>query len=522
MLAVRPALPIDETRYLAVAWEMWLRGSVAVPYINGAFYDGKPPLLFWLMQLGWAAFGVSETWARLVVPGFGLATLFLLRSTALRLWSDRDAASSAPWILLGSVLWAAFCASTMFDALLGFCALLSVHALVRAWRAPERRHFVVAGLALGAGILAKGPVVFLPALFVVALAPWWMTERPPALTWRRWFRGGLGAAGIAALIALAWLVPMALSSDLDYLLDMTVKQTAGYAVTDFSHARPVWWYLPLVPVVLFPWTAWPRAWKSLWSSPGAWQDSGLRLCAAWTVGVFVAFSLIRGKQAHYLLLLFPAVALLLARLLSASERGRDRSVLAPAAIYFAAAAVLLAVASGALRPRGALWLADLPELPFYVFAAILAGLGAAVAAGVSRSIASRVRTLAITTCLMMLALVWALMRASGSAYDVRPISALLSKLEAQGAPLAAITRYDGQYTFYGRLKKPIEVLSADAAAAWARQHPTGYLLTYYHDEGWRRAVPPAPLRAERQRGGEMVVWRASDLVAHPSIIESFE
>jgi hypothetical protein len=32
MLVMRPALPVDETRYLAVAWEMWWRGSIAVPY----------------------------------------------------------------------------------------------------------------------------------------------------------------------------------------------------------------------------------------------------------------------------------------------------------------------------------------------------------------------------------------------------------------------------------------------------------------------------------------------------------
>lgn len=31
----RPITPIDETRYLGVAWEMWLRGDFLVPYKNG-------------------------------------------------------------------------------------------------------------------------------------------------------------------------------------------------------------------------------------------------------------------------------------------------------------------------------------------------------------------------------------------------------------------------------------------------------------------------------------------------------
>src|SRR6185312_5505438 len=61
-LAARPPLPVDETRYLGVAWEMWQRGDFLVPHINGIAYHHKPPLLFWLMQAGWAVFGVSEIW----------------------------------------------------------------------------------------------------------------------------------------------------------------------------------------------------------------------------------------------------------------------------------------------------------------------------------------------------------------------------------------------------------------------------------------------------------------------------
>ena len=59
----RPMTPIDETRYISVAWEMWLRGDWLVPYKNGEPYSHKPPLMMWLFQIGWAIFGVSEWWA---------------------------------------------------------------------------------------------------------------------------------------------------------------------------------------------------------------------------------------------------------------------------------------------------------------------------------------------------------------------------------------------------------------------------------------------------------------------------
>jgi 4-amino-4-deoxy-L-arabinose transferase-like glycosyltransferase len=523
MLLVRPALPIDETRYLGAAWEMWWRDSIAVPYLNGRYYDGKPPLLFWLMHLGWWLFGVNEWWPRLVGPLFGLASLFLVRAIAARLWDQTSASEAAPWLLLGSFLWAGFCASTMFDMLLGCFALLSVYAIIRAWQSGELRYFAVAGLALGLGILAKGPVVFLPALFIVASSPWWMTKpRAAHPSWGRWYGTALGAAGISGLVALAWLIPMAMASDADYLRNMTIRQTLGYTVDSFSHASPVWWYLPLLPLVLFPWALWPRAWQAVAALRGAWTDSGVRLCLVWTVAVFLTFSLISGKRAHYLLLFFPAVALLLARLLPQVERVRDATMLLPALAHVGAGALLVALAQGLIPGIRAPWVSDMPAAPLYAAGAMLAGLGVAIAAARGRRLESRIRILCATTCAMTLVLAWALMRVSSPAYDVRPMSAYLAVLEPQGAPLAAIARYDGQYLFYGRMKAPVEPIPGGAAGEWARAHPGGYILSYQRRSDWQPAGAPAPARAERYRGGTMVVWHARDIVAHPEIVLTFD
>ena len=64
LILLRPATPVDETRYLAVAWEMVTRGEHLVPHLNGAVYGHKPPLLFWLMDAVWAVTGVSGFAAR--------------------------------------------------------------------------------------------------------------------------------------------------------------------------------------------------------------------------------------------------------------------------------------------------------------------------------------------------------------------------------------------------------------------------------------------------------------------------
>ena len=64
-LAVRSPWPVDETRTLAVAWEMWLRGDLLVPHLDGAVYSDQPPLFFWLITYGWGVLGVNGWWPRL-------------------------------------------------------------------------------------------------------------------------------------------------------------------------------------------------------------------------------------------------------------------------------------------------------------------------------------------------------------------------------------------------------------------------------------------------------------------------
>ncbi|HBC07693.1 MAG TPA: hypothetical protein DC046_08945, partial [Rhodospirillaceae bacterium] len=117
-LTVRPLLPVDETRYLAVAWEMWQRGDFLVPYLNGEPYSHKPPLLFWGMHLGWALFGVNDWWPRLVAPLFGLAALLGTWWLGRLLWPDRaEAGAVAAALALGALFWTLFTTMTMFDML---------------------------------------------------------------------------------------------------------------------------------------------------------------------------------------------------------------------------------------------------------------------------------------------------------------------------------------------------------------------------------------------------------------------
>ena len=288
----RTLIQIDETRYVSVAWDMWIHGNWLVPYLNGEVYHHKPPLLFWLINLTWAIFGVNDWSPRLISGCFSLASLWLLVYLARQLWpQDSEIAESAPFILLACLLWSLFSTVAMFDIMLAFFTLLGMVAIIK-------NSWFLLGIAIGLGVLTKGPVILLHLLPVAILAS----------SWSRWYLGVI----LGAAIALAWAIPAAIYGGDEFRDAIFWGQTANRIVNSFAHQHPIWWYLPLLPIILFPWLFWKPVWQGLLQIPQHISDYGVRFCLIWFLVVFVAFSLISGKQPHYLLPIIPAFALLTA------------------------------------------------------------------------------------------------------------------------------------------------------------------------------------------------------------------
>ena len=340
-LVARPLIPIDETRYVSAAWEMWLRGDFLVPYKNGEPYSHKPPFMFWMFHAGWALFGVNDWWPRLVLPLFSAGGLLLTYRLAHRLWPRHAGlGGQASLVLVSAMLWVLFSTSVMFDVMLAFWVLVGMHGVLYAADG-KRRGFVLIGMAIGFGVLTKGPVILLNVLPAAVLAPWWN----PGLKWARWFGGIVLAVLLGAAIALAWAIPAGIAGGEAYRNAIFWGQTADRMVESFAHRRPFWWYLPLLPLVLFPWFVWPGLWRALVNHVRTGLDRGTRFCLAWMLPVFVAFSLISGKQPHYLVPMFPAFALLAARVLA--DRPGDRVGL-PALLAAALGGALILAALGML------------------------------------------------------------------------------------------------------------------------------------------------------------------------------
>lgn len=496
---VRGLLPIDETRYLSVAWEMWLRDDFLVPYANGEPYSHKPPLLFWLFHAGWLIFGVNEWWPRLVPPLFALAGLYLSQLMARRLWPERpQVALLAPWILCSSLLWALYSTATLFDMLLMSMVMLALLGLLRASAGYSLSGWLLVGIAAGLGILIKGPVVLLHIAFPMLLAPWWSeTARQRPLYW---YGSMLAAATLATLIALAWVLPAAFAGGTAYEHAILWHQTADRMVSSFAHRRPLWWYLPLLPLLLFPWFIWPPLWRAL-AALRQEEERSVRFLLSCLLPTFIAFSLLSGKQLHYLLPIFPAFALLAARALDSGQQGVRRLDQLLPALFMAGtglALLLLPLLPVVKRLPGWEWAQAIS--PFWGAAILL------LAANLYMRTWQRhaVITLALSGITVAVLVMGGILPALRSAYDVAPAARFLSQLEEQGALIANLDTYHDQFQFLGRLKKPLAEINNNQLAAWCRSHPDGYVVMYKRQAPAKTGSQPAYMQQYRDQW--LTIW----------------
>ena len=490
-LASRPALPLDETRYLSVAWEMWLRGDFLVPFKNGEPYSHKPPLLFWLIHAGWWVAGVSDWWPRLISPLLALAGTWMTWRLARRLWpASTETAHLAPLVLLSSLLWLLYAQALFFDVLIAICALVGLTAVVEAALTGRRGWWVVFGLGVGLGVLAKGPAILVHLLPAALLAPWWLRHARRPFTWSGWYGGvGLGLL-LGVAIALAWAIPAGLSGGEEYRNAIFWGQTADRMVQSFAHRRPAWWYLAALPLFLFPWLLWPRLLGQLGRTLRTeWREAGLRFALVWFLGGLIIFSAISGKQPHYLLPELPAAALLLGHAL-ARHPARSRPWLpALALITLGLGMSYVVLAMGDTKGT----LGVIAGLPAW------SGVGFVVAGLLALSKPGHPPRLAWAGLLALAWLLIAVLRPLAPAYDVAPMAGEIARYQAQGRPVANEGKYHAQYQFAGRLRQPLEALYAHQLADWLESRPGGVAVVYL-----RRGEDPKPYQAlfsHAYRGG---------------------
>lgn len=501
VLISRPLLPVDETRYVTVAWEAHLRGDYLVSHLHGEPYSHKPPLLFWLINAVWAFTGVSEIPARVVAPAAGILCLWLTRLITQRLWpACNSLIHCAPVVHVSVMLWIVFCPVTMFDTLLTSCTMTALLGVLMAAEGTPIRGWLLAGVGMGLGILTKGPVVLVHVLPAAILAPWWTGEIKGRKL--RWYCGVVCSIAVAAAIGLSWAVPSAVAGGKAYANELLFGQTAGRMVNSFAHRQPMWWYLPWLPLCLMPWISFGAVWRGLRRTP---LDRGLKFLLSWAGTSLIILSLVSGKQIYYLLPIFPACAIILARLATSAEGipgRRDLLFIVPGTVGMATLPIVFNSWPELANGRLSNIISNTYVVPLMICGLFLLVPLWRKAEGAFMAIsASSIVFISLVVCAVS-GTVW-------DGFDLKPLATFVARTER---PVAWYGEYQGQLSFIGRTEKVHEADELEPLRDWLKANPVGLVIVRLRDSQVISAELAKSLRAADRTEPVETAQEISDLL----------
>ena len=465
----RPLLIIDETRYIGVAWEMFDKNSFLVPFKNGEPYHHKPPFLFWLMHLNWLLFGVNEIAVRFIPLLFGLGSLLLTYKIYLTLWSDdKNTAANSALILSGTFIFAFYTSLVMFDIILTFWVLLGILGIIRAAKCGGKRAFVLIALSIGFGTLTKGPVILVHLLPLVIFAKIWAKDID-----KRFFLGFSASFFGGVFIALLWAIPAGIAGGKEYSDAIFWGQSANRMVKSFAHQREFWWYLPIIPFLLFPWFFFKNFWMGAKNSE---IDAGIKLLLVWLVSVVFIFSLISGKQIHYLMPEIAGFSLLCARYLSfvdIKEKLKNRaSYIGHFYIVFSISLLAAYFIVANKTPH---------QIEFYrvvIGTLLLLGVGIYFIKRRFEDFDLLLKYIS-TSSVVAIFVIHFIMSSVMKDLDLSEFSQKLSSFQEQNITIVHDGKYHDQYHFVGRLHKPLLVIKDKMKLKeYLKTHQKALVITY--------------------------------------------
>lgn len=282
----------DEAGYATVAWQM-MHGKV----LFLTTWNNKPPLLFWIYQLGLLISGPNE---------FGIHLLSTLTEAAALVgtWVLARGYLGPRRVWIAMLLAAFFLATPVFNGdlalpenlLIGF-TVWGMVAVVSAMRAPGARRATltaaVAGVLFAAAMLVQqSALADLAAALLVLL----LVSR------RGWYQAAAAAIS-AVVVVVAVMTPFVLAAGMHNVLFFLITSYSGYAQNQ----------LPLTF-----WALLPRALGGVLVLVGAysarkWQPERLLLWV-WLASLLLFYAIPNRDYMHFLLPAVPAACLLISGL----------------------------------------------------------------------------------------------------------------------------------------------------------------------------------------------------------------
>ncbi|MEN6372536.1 MAG: glycosyltransferase family 39 protein [Armatimonadota bacterium] len=301
---------LDEGLYTTVSRQMADSGDWLIPKIGTQVFFDKPPLLYWLQAGSIKLFGPTSFAVRL--PSAAAAALTAL---ALLWWARRRGLEGtgrlAAVIFAFSTLTIGLSRQAITDSLLTLWFTLSIIGWIEGNRG-KRWGYILMAAAAGFATMTKGTIgILLPgAAFVLRMIITRDFKELKRIPW-------VAALGLYLLIVLPWHLALWRANGSAFINEYIVhQQMARFLGKDFAHNQPFWFYLPILLIGAFPWSAvMPIAWwQGIRSghlndkNTGEWS-----MWAIWAAVVVGFFSISASKLPGYVQPALPALSILAAR-----------------------------------------------------------------------------------------------------------------------------------------------------------------------------------------------------------------
>lgn len=298
----------DETRYGQISQEMLQSGNWVAPHFMGIRYFEKPIAGYWMIAIGQAIFGENLFGVRIASALSTGVSVWLAYLLARHLWNNPRISAACALLYMSFGLIAGQAGYANLDPQFTLWVNLS---LVAIWFAidsntPRARlgGWALLGFACGMGLMTKG---FLALMLPVLIAL-------PYMIWQRRFgelvRYGLVAVAVAALVSVPWALAVHYREPDFWRFFFWHEHIRRFAAgEDAQHARPWWFYLPLLFASTLPWALLlPSTLLRTWREK---RDPKIAFLALWFLLPLAFFSASSGKLPTYIMPCLLPLALLM-------------------------------------------------------------------------------------------------------------------------------------------------------------------------------------------------------------------
>ncbi len=442
MLGSRPLSAPDEGRYVEIPREMATSGDYLTPRLDGVKYFEKPVLFYWLESFSIKRFGLGEFTLRLWPALFALFGCLAVYGAGRRLYGRRTGLISAV-VIATSILYYSLSRAIILDmpvTVLLSAALFSFLVGTHEPHGLKRRLYLWGFYAFAAlAVLTKGLIgIFIPCMIIGA---WILLLREWRMLRQLYLPSGLI---LFVLIAAPWHILAAAANPEFFNFYFIHEHFMRYLTKIHGRYQPVWFFIPILLVGLFPWSAF-LAQSVTFSAPRSWQERHKHRDALflllWAGLVFIFFSASSSKLVPYILPVFPPLALVIGRYLAAAW---DSPGLPGISAAFSVLGVIMLVLGLVLIALPRVWhrpeVEQLGQVPV-ILGTMLATIGSATwIAGKLRGV-----RLSLPVLISGIVIFLSVVNASAVRADLHSIKSLALALKCMAGPNDEVATYGTYY-----------------------------------------------------------------------------